>query len=85
MDQAHSSTILSDPHTGHLKTLAIIVFNVTWTVYRKEEMDERTGMGMEESGEELVRGRGSLEAEGIGRGIGCEGNGGVRLEEGKGV
>ena len=42
-----------------LKTLAIIVFNVTYkTAYRKEEMDERSGMGVEgreceESGEEV--------------------------------
>ena len=43
----------------HLKSLAIIVFNVTYkTAYKKEEMDERTGMGVEgrgceESGEEV--------------------------------
>ena len=77
---------------GHLKSLAIIVFNVTYkTAYRKEEMEKRTGMrvegrGCEESGKEvglkgerirggigvreMVRGRGSLEAEGIGRGNG---------------
>ena len=44
---------------GHLKTLAIIVFNVTYkTAYRKQEMNQRTGMGVkgrecEESGEEV--------------------------------
>ena len=32
----------------YLKSLAIIVFNVTYkTAYKKEEMDKRTGMGVE--------------------------------------
>ena len=60
----------------HLKSLAIIVFNVTYKIaYKKEEMDERTGMGVEGRGEKV-----GLKGEKIRGGRGCEGIGGVGLE-----
>ena len=58
--------------------MAIIVFNAYKTAYKKEEKDERTGMGVEgrvceESGEEV-----ELESAKITRE-----NGGVGLKDGK--